>query len=110
MEEADASLLRAEAALRRLAVPAPGGDCASAADLLMGALAAAPLAPGLERNLQLSASGDGVVLSLAVEGEVEPRQRLFLPAALGLCGTAAAEADQTQPPVPPLEEGDAGTL
>jgi hypothetical protein len=51
-------------------------------------LAADPLAPGLVRELEPSASGDGVLLRLAVEGEATPRQRLYVPAVLGLCGPA----------------------
>ncbi len=86
MEQAEAVLLRADMALRRLA---PGGvDCSTAASQLRDVLAADPLGPGLERQLEPSASGDGVVLRLAVAGEATPRQRLYVPAVLGLCGPA----------------------
>ena len=98
MDQAEASLARAETALRGLAPS--GGDCASAADRLMNALAAQPLAAGLERRLEQSAGGDGVVLSLTPEGEAGPRQRLYLPAALGLCGTPPVAAPQAPVPVP----------
>ncbi|KEF41347.1 MAG: hypothetical protein ER33_11910 [Cyanobium sp. CACIAM 14] len=91
LEDADASLLRAEAVLRRLAPS--GGDCAEAAVRLLQALANEPVAPSLERQLQTSAAGDGVVLQLMVEGMAEPRVRLFLPAALGLCGPPAASPE-----------------
>lgn len=86
MEQAEAALLRAETALRQL-VPG-GGDCATATTQVLQRLAADPLAPGLVRDLETSASGDGVVLRLAVEGEATPRQRLYVPAVLGLCGPA----------------------
>ncbi|WP_216903375.1 hypothetical protein [Synechococcus sp. CCY 9618] len=86
MEQAEAALLRAETALRRLA---PGGvDCSTAASQLLQVLAADPLAPGLARQLEPSATGDGVVLRLEVEGEATARQRLYVPALLGLCGPA----------------------
>jgi type II secretory pathway pseudopilin PulG len=86
MEQAEAALLRAETALRRLA---PGGvDCSTATTQVLQLLAADPLAPGLVRQLEPSATGDGVVLRLTVEGEATPRQRLFVPAVLGLCGPA----------------------
>lgn len=102
MDAADASLLRAEAALRRLAPSA--GDCTAAADRLMGELSATPVASGLARHLERSVGGDGVVLRLAVEGVAEPRQRLYVPAALGLCG-----ASPTAPAVP-QGGGDGGAL
>lgn len=86
MEQAEAALLRAETSLRRLG---PGaGDCTTAAVQVRQLLSADPLAPGLVRHLETSASGDGVVLRLAVEGEATPRQRLYVPAVLGLCGPA----------------------
>ncbi|MEA5415403.1 hypothetical protein [Synechococcus sp. BA-132 BA5] len=86
MELAEATLLRAEAALRQQAPG--GGDCTTAAAQLRQRLAADPLAPGLARQLEPSASGDGVVLRLVVEGQTEARQRLYVPAVLGLCGPA----------------------
>jgi len=85
MEQAEVVLLRAETSLRGLAPSA--GDCTAAAAQLLQALAAQPLAPGLVRQLEVSASGDGVVLRLTVAGEAEPRQRLYAPAVLGLCAT-----------------------
>ncbi|MDM7954446.1 MAG: hypothetical protein QUV07_14690 [Cyanobium sp. CZS 25K] len=95
MEQAEAVLLRAETALRRLA---PGGvDCSTAATQLQDLLAADPVAPGLERQLLRSASGDGVVLRLAVEGEATARQRLYVPALLGLCGPAQQGGSGGQP-------------
>lgn len=87
MEQAEAVLLRAESVLRQLA---PGGsDCTMAASRVRQVLAADPLAPGLARQLEPSASGDGVVLRLAVQGEATTRQRLYVPALLGLCGPAS---------------------
>ncbi|MCP9902208.1 hypothetical protein KBZ12_16455 [Cyanobium sp. Cruz CV13-4-11] len=85
MEQAEVVLLRAETSLRGLAPSA--GDCTAAAAQLLQTLAAQPLAPGLVRQLEVSASGDGVVLRLVVDGEAEPRQRLYAPAVLGLCAT-----------------------
>jgi hypothetical protein len=84
LEQAEAALSRAETSLRAL-VPS-AGDCTTAAIQLLQALAAQPLAPGLARQLEVSPSGDGVVLRLAVDGEAEPRQRLYVPAAFGRCG------------------------
>ncbi|MCP9785722.1 hypothetical protein [Cyanobium sp. N5-Cardenillas] len=86
MEQAEVALLRAETSLRSLAPSA--GDCTAATTQLLQALAAQPLAPGLDRQLEVSASGDGVVLRLAVAGEAETRQRLYVPAVLGLCAGA----------------------
>ncbi len=89
MEEAEAYLLRAEAVLRRPVPPASaasGGPCAAATDQLIRDLAAMPLAPGLARRLERAAGGEGVLLSLVVQGQVEPRQRLLLPGAQGACG------------------------
>ena len=84
MEAAEAALVRAETALRGLAPG--GGDCTTAASQVLQVLAAEPPAPGLVRQREPSASGDGVVLRLVVDGEAEPRQRLYVPAVLGLCG------------------------
>ena len=84
MEAAEAALVRAETALRGLAPG--GGDCTTAASKVLQVLAAEPPDPGLVRQLEPSASGDGVVLRLVVDGEAEPRQRLYVPAVLGLCG------------------------
>jgi hypothetical protein len=84
LEQAEAVLARAETTLRGL--PPSAGDCTAPVAQLLQALAAQPLAPGLARQLELSAGGDGVVLRLTVGGEAEPRQRLYLPAALGRCG------------------------
>jgi hypothetical protein len=85
LEQAEAALSRAEISLRALAPAA--GDCTVAAAQLMQALAVQPLAPGLVRQLEVSPGGDGVVLRLVVAGEAEPRQRLYVPAAFGRCGT-----------------------
>lgn len=85
MEQAEVVLARAETALRRLAPG--GGDCSTATSRLWQVLAAEPLAPGLVRQLETSATGDGVVLRLVVAGAAEPRQRLYVPAVLGLCAT-----------------------
>lgn len=86
MEQAETALLRAETSLRGLAPSA--GDCTAAAAQLQQVLAADPLAPGLVRELETSASGDGVVLRVVVNGEATPRQRLYVPAVLGLCAEA----------------------
>jgi len=83
-EQAEVTLARAEATLRALAPAA--GDCTTATAQLLQALAAQPLAPGLARQLEVSAGGEAVLLRLAVAGEAEPRQRLYAPAAFGRCG------------------------
>jgi hypothetical protein len=106
MDQADAALISADVALRRFAAAASvgggagarGGDCGEVADRLAQELAAMPAAPGLERQLQRPGAGDRVLLSLVVEGLTVPRQRLLVPAALGLCGTpTAAEAPGGRP-------------
>ncbi len=101
LDQADAVLVGAEVALRRLAAASPVGGaepCGLIADRLVQELAAVPAAPGLARQLQRPGDGDRVLLSLAVEGTAEPRRRVFLPAALGLCGgSAAAEGPDGQP-------------
>jgi type II secretory pathway pseudopilin PulG len=104
MEQVEAVVLRAETALRSLAPSS--GDCAAAAERLLQTLAAEPPVPGLERHLQRTAGGDGVLLSLTVAGEPAPRQRLYVPAALGLCGAAPEAAPEATAPVPP--QGGAG--
>lgn len=86
MEQAEVVLARAETALRRL--PPGSGDCGTATSRVWQLLDAEPLAPGVERQLETSATGDGVVLRLVVAGAAEPRQRLYVPAVLGLCATA----------------------
>jgi hypothetical protein len=94
LDQADAVLVAAEVALRRLAAAAPVGGaeaCGVIADRLQQELEAVPAAPGLVRQLQRPGDGDRVLLSLAVDGTAEPRQRMFLPAALGLCGGSVAE-------------------
>ena len=86
-----------ETKARRLA---PGGvDCSTAASQLQDLLAADPLTPGLERQLLPSASGDGVVMRVAVEGEGEAaaRQRLYVPALRGLCGPTQQGGSGGQP-------------
>ncbi len=105
MEEGEASLLRAEAVLRRPVSPASaasGRPCAAVADQWMRDLAAMPLAPGLARRLERAAGGEGVLLSLAVRGQGEPRQRLYLPRALGVCGASATAPAARQTPVAPV--------
>jgi hypothetical protein len=96
LEQLEAAVLRAERSPSSLAPS--HGDCAAAAQRLMNTLAAQPLAAGLERRLARSPAGDGVVLSLTAAGDPEPRQRLYMPAALGLCGAPLVTV-----PVPPLE-------
>jgi hypothetical protein len=85
-----APLLRAA----RSEAPEPGGDCAAAAQWMQAALEAAlpPLEPGLNRQLSLSASGEQLQLTVAAGGKLQ-RQRLYSPAAFGLCGAPAAETE-----------------
>lgn len=84
LEQQEASMVAAEAAVRRLAEAAPqAGDCGAAADELATAL---EQAGGAGR--QVLRQEERVLVEVAGEGDEPPRRRLFSPAALGLCGPA----------------------
>lgn len=82
----DGELAGLEAMLRlqsRQALQPP--PCGHAAASLQALLSARPSAEGVQRRLTLLPADDGLVLELAIEGLPLRRQRLLLPAALGLC-------------------------
>lgn len=87
----DAELAAVDASLRlqsrQLLQPPPCGNTAAA---LHSQLAARPLAAGLQRQLRVLEGEETLLLDLAVDGLPIRRQRLYLPAALGLCSTQAA--------------------
>jgi hypothetical protein len=94
----DAELAAIDASLRlqsrQLLQPPPCGNTAAA---LQALLAGRPLAAGIQRQLTVLQAEESVLLNLTVEGLPIRRQRLYLPAALGLCSATAAPV-----PTPPL--------
>lgn len=82
----DGELAALEASLRlqsRQALPPP--PCGNTASSLQSLLSARPSPEGVQRRLTLLPADDGLLLELAIEGLPLRRQRLVLPAALGLC-------------------------
>jgi hypothetical protein len=65
-------------------------------EAMLRLLSARPRAVGVQRRLTRLPADDGLVLELAIEGLPLRRQRLLLPAALGLCQS---------PPVPSTAMG-----
>lgn len=98
-QQVEAELMASEPRLRghgqRLS---PQSDCAIQARLLAEALAAHPLPEGLRR--QVSVREEGLVaVAVQAEGLAEAaRQRLWSPAAFGLCGSAAPSPPELAPP------------
>jgi len=94
MERMDLELLAAERALRQVALEAPFSDavCADPTGTLHTALSSAssgaPLPPGLERRVELAGARQ-VRLILRGGGEALDRQRIYTPAAYGLCPAQA---------------------
>jgi hypothetical protein len=88
-ERVEAELISSEARLRlRSRALPPSGDCLAQARSLQAALAAYPRPEGLRRELRLQDEGPLLEVSVDAEGLGEPRQRLWSPAAFGLCATA----------------------
>lgn len=84
-------LVGQEALLRlqgRRMLPAP--TCGASAAALQALLAARTPGAGVQRQLRLLPQEDGLLVELTAEGLPLRRQRLYLPAALGLCVPAAA--------------------
>ena len=95
----EGELAALEASLRlqsRQTLQAP--PCGNSATTLQTMLSSRPSSQGVERRLTLLPAEDGLLLELAIEGLPHRRQRLLLPAALGLCQSPAAEAA----PAPPI--------
>ena len=89
-EQVEAELIGSEARLRRLSrALSPSGDCQAQGRALQAALDAHPMPEGLRRQLRLQEEGLLLEVSVDAEGLGEPRQRLWSPAAFGLCVTAA---------------------
>ncbi|MGB7564475.1 MAG: hypothetical protein WBM08_06945 [Prochlorococcaceae cyanobacterium] len=90
MERIDLELLAAEQALRQAAAQAPFADavCTDPTGYLVTVLSSStsgpPLPPGLERRVEVAGERQ-VRLILRGGGEALDRQRLFTPAAYGLC-------------------------
>lgn len=87
----DAELAAVDASLRlqsRQLLQLP--PCGNSAAALHSQLAARPLAAGVRRQLSVLEGEEALLLDLAVDGLPIRRQRLYLPAALGLCSTQAA--------------------
>lgn len=78
------ALLRSQA--RRM-LPVP--TCGASAATLQALLAARTPAVGVQRQLRLLPEEDGLLVELTAEGFPLRRQRLYVPAALGLCVPAA---------------------
>ncbi|MFM7314635.1 MAG: type II secretion system protein J [Cyanobium sp.] len=86
LERLDAELAAVEASLRQqkhLGLPEP--ICGTAADAMKTLLAARPAGDGVERQLIVLREEDSLLVEMAIEGLPIRRQRLYQPAALGLC-------------------------
>lgn len=99
MERIDLELLAAERSVRQLAVEAPFTDavCTDPTGTLLNALSGsstgAPLPPELERRVEVVGERQ-VRLVVRGGGEALDRQRIFTPAAYGLCPTQATAPNQ----------------
>ncbi len=96
----DGDLAALEASLRlhsrQMLQPPP---CGSSAASLRTLLSSHPSSAGVQRQLTLLPTQDGLLVELAIEGLPVRRQRLVLPAALGLCQPLpAAPAAMAAPP------------
>lgn len=79
--------------------------CGNSATTLQTLLGSRPSAEGVERRLTPLPADDGVLLELTIEGLPLRRQRLYLPAALGLCSPAAPTPTPVPVPVPTVQIG-----
>jgi len=101
-ERLDGELAALEAGLRLLARQTPQPPpCGNTAASLRAQLSSRPSVEGVWRQLSLLPAQDGLLLELAIEGLPLRRQRLVLPAALGLCQPGAS----TQPLMPAQPHG-----
>lgn len=82
----DGELAALEASLRlqnrQGSSPPPCGNSAAALQMQLNSR---PSAAGVQRQLKLLPAEDGLLLELAIDGLPFRRQRLVLPAAMGLC-------------------------
>ncbi len=90
LEQIEAQFLAAAALLRQVE-PSPDRTCDAAAQLLQSQLAASlpPVEAGVVRQLSLVPGSIHLQLTLAGEGGLR-RQRLYSPAAAGLCGPVSS--------------------
>lgn len=99
MERIDLELLAAERAMRQVALEAPFTDavCTNPTDYLKDLLSSStsmpPLPPGLERRVEVVGERQ-VRLVVRGGGEALDRQRIFTPAAYGLCSAQATAPNQ----------------
>jgi len=105
-DQLDAELAAVEASLRlqsrQQLQPPPCGDTAAA---LHAQLSERPSAAGIQRQLTVLQADEALLLDLAVDGLPLRRQRLYLPAALGLCSPIPT----APPPAAPVPTGPAST-
>ena len=101
LEQIEAQFLAVDPLLRDAAPPELLG-CSAAAQWMRQHLdqGLPPLAAGLQRQVNLSSSGEEVQV-VFVAGDVLKRSRLLSPAAYGLCVAAAAPLDQESTHVTP---------
>lgn len=86
IDRLDAELVGLQGRLRRLARQGvmPSG-CPEAVAAMAGDLATAPSLEGVERQLQPTADGRLLLVRVSLPAAAFSRQRLYSPAALGLC-------------------------
>jgi hypothetical protein len=97
-ERVEAELIGSESRLRHHSrALSPAADCLAQGRSLLAALAARPVPGGLRRQLRLEDEGPLLAIRVDAEGLAEPRQRLWSPAAFGLCATAAPPATTPEP-------------
>ncbi len=86
LDQLEAGLVASESLLRSESRQmAPVGDCSQAAARLLAILQSSSPKSGWSRDLSLTASGEMLQLRLAVAGLAQTRQRIYHPAAFGLC-------------------------
>ena len=92
LDQLEAALVASEGLLRSESRQAAAiGDCQQAAGYLLSILQSSSPKPGLSRDLSLTPSGEMLQLRLAVSGLGQTRQRLYHPAAFGLCPPLSAQ-------------------
>lgn len=95
--EGELAALEASLRLQSRQSPQPP-PCGNSAATLQTLLSSRPSAEGVERRLTLLPADDGLLLELAIDGLPLRRQRLLLPAALGLCQSPSAATGSSAPP------------
>ena len=91
IDQLEAGMVTFESQLRReIQQATPIGDCQQAASRLLLVLQPSLPLSGLHQELTLLSSGEALQLRLAVAGLSQTRQRLYYPAAFGLCPAPSA--------------------